>query len=70
MRRIGVALAFAFSICCSIPAPTQNVIVVVMDGTRYTETFGAGSAYVPHLWNDLKPQGTLYATFMTPGSRP
>jgi len=23
MRRIGVALAFAFSICCSIPAPAR-----------------------------------------------
>jgi hypothetical protein len=59
MHRISVALAFLSCICSSAPALVQNVIVVVMDGARYTGTFGAGSACVPHLWNDLKPQGTL-----------
>jgi hypothetical protein len=41
----------------------QNVIVVVVDGARYSETFGAGSTYIPHLNNDLKPLGTLYTNF-------
>jgi hypothetical protein len=63
LRLLNVALVFLFCIFCSISASAQNVIVVVMDGARYTETFGAGSTYVPHLWNDLKPQGTLYTSF-------
>ena len=59
----GVSLALLFCILFSLPASAQNAIVVVMDGARYSETFGAGGAYVPHLWNDLKPQGTLYSNF-------
>lgn len=34
-----------------------------MDGARYTETFAADSTYIPHLYNDLKPLGTLYTNF-------
>lgn len=43
----------------------QNVIVVVVDGARYTETFGASipSVLIPHMWNDLMPQGTMYSNF-------
>ncbi len=41
----------------------QNVIIVVMDGARYSETFGAGSTYIPHLYTDMKPLGTLYTNF-------
>jgi hypothetical protein len=39
---------------------SQNVIIVVVDGSRYSETFGAGNKYIPHLYNDLRPLGTLY----------
>jgi hypothetical protein len=41
----------------------QNVIIVVVDGARYTETFAAGSTYIPHLYNDLKPLGAIYTNF-------
>ena len=41
----------------------QNVIVVVIDGARYSETFGAGFTYIPHMNNDLKPLGALYTNF-------
>ena len=41
----------------------QNVIVVVVDGARYTETFGAGATYIPHMYNDLKPLGAVYTNF-------
>ncbi len=41
----------------------QNVIIVVVDGARYTETFGAGATYIPHLYNDLKPIGAVYTNF-------
>ena len=42
---------------------SQNVIVVVIDGARYTETFGGTGTYIPHLYNDLKPSGYLYNNF-------
>lgn len=47
----------------------QNVIVVVIDGARYTETFGATnpSTNIPHLWTDLKPLGTIYENFYNTG---
>jgi hypothetical protein len=41
----------------------QNVIIVVIDGARYTETFGGTGTYIPHLYNDLKPLGALYSDF-------
>ena len=63
MRLLRVSLVFLFCFFCGAPAFSQNVIVVVMDGARYSETFGAGSTYIPHLWNDLKSQGTLYTSF-------
>ena len=39
---------------------TQNMFVVVIDGARYSETFGNNSAnlnhsLIPHIWNDLRP---------------
>ena len=49
--------------CFSTIINAQNVIIVVVDGARYSETFGAGSNYIPHLYNDLKPLGTLYTDF-------
>ena len=41
----------------------QNVIIVVIDGARYTETFGGSGTYIPHMYSDLKPSGTLYSNF-------
>ncbi|NNJ51959.1 MAG: T9SS type A sorting domain-containing protein [Ignavibacteriaceae bacterium] len=41
----------------------QNAIIVVIDGARYSETFGGGNTYIPHLYNDLKPNGYLYTNF-------
>jgi hypothetical protein len=54
------------------PPEIENVFYVVIDGARYSETLG-DSAYayanIPHLWNDLRPLGTilssLYNTEMT-----
>ena len=39
------------------------MIVVVIDGARYTETFGAGSLYIPHLHSDFMPLGAVYTNF-------
>jgi hypothetical protein len=41
----------------------QNVIIVVIDGARYSETFGAGSTYIPHMYNDMRPLGAVYTNF-------
>lgn len=47
----------------------QNVIIAVVDGARYTETFGSTnpSETIPHLWNDLMPLGTVYNNFYNSG---
>jgi hypothetical protein len=51
--------------CFNVIIYAQNVIIVVVDGARYSETFGAAdpSQTILHLWNDLKPLGTLYTNF-------
>jgi hypothetical protein len=47
---------------------TKHVCIVVMDGVRYSETFGDSThALVPHLYNDLKPEGTLFTNFYNRG---
>jgi len=62
--KIYIVLFFTVNI-----AFAQNVIVAVVDGARYTETFGATnpSEYIPHMWNDLKPLGTMYENFRNDG---
>lgn len=41
----------------------QNVIIVVIDGVRYSESFGSGEKHIPHLYNDLALLGTVYTNF-------
>jgi predicted AlkP superfamily pyrophosphatase or phosphodiesterase len=48
-------------------ASAQNVVVVVIDGARYTETFGADSLYIPHIWKQLRPLGTIWTHFCNDG---
>lgn len=47
---------------------TEYLVVFVIDGPRYTETFG-DSTYklIPHLGNELKHEGVLYTNFMNNG---
>ena len=43
---------------------TRHVIIAVMDGVRWTESFGDPThALIPHLYNELRPQGTLFTHF-------
>ena len=47
---------------------TSNVFVVVMDGVRYSETFGDPThQFIPPIWNDLRPLGTIYTNFRNNG---
>ena len=54
----------------SSPAVTDpKVVIFVIDGARYTETFGDPShTWIPHIWNDLRPQGTILTNFRNFGT--
>ena len=56
--KIILLLLLFFELCFA-----QNVIIVVVDGARYTETINAGATYIPHMYNDLKPIGAVYTNF-------
>lgn len=47
---------------------TENVIVVVVDGPRFSETVGDSTfQYIPHLKNDLLPEGSIFTNFYNNG---
>ncbi len=45
----------------------ENVFIIVIDGLRHDEGWAQGAANLPHIWNDLKPQGTFHARFWARG---
>jgi hypothetical protein len=45
----------------------QNVFVVVVDGMRNMEAFESESLYTRHIWNDLRPIGTINKRFWNRG---
>jgi len=47
---------------------TENVVIAVIDGVRYSEAFGdPAGQYTPNLWQYLVPLGTLYTHFYNNG---
>jgi hypothetical protein len=43
---------------------TRYVHVIIIDGARYTETFGDSThQYIPDIWNKLRPLGTINTRF-------
>ena len=47
---------------------TENVIVIVMDGPRYTETWGDSThKHIPHMANDMAMYGVIYTGFRNNG---
>lgn len=51
-----------------ISQKTKNVFMIVIDGARYSETFGDSiHQHIPVIWNELKPQGTIYTNFFNEG---
>ncbi|KPK67900.1 hypothetical protein AMJ82_09575, partial [candidate division TA06 bacterium SM23_40] len=48
---------------------TENVFLIVIDGVRNTEAFDDTThTNIPHLWNDLRPLGTIYSNFYNTGT--
>ena len=45
------------------PYDQVSVVVIVIDGLRWTEGIGAQDKYLPHIWNDLRPMGTLLTNY-------
>ncbi len=40
---------------------TENVHIVIIDGARYSETFGDTThKFIPLIWNKLRPQATIF----------
>ena len=50
-------------ICFSTILSAQNVIIIVVDGARWSETFGGGNTYIPHIYDDMMPLGTLFTNY-------
>lgn len=47
---------------------TKYVVVMIIDGPRYTETFGDSTRqFIPKMANELMPQGVLYQNFRNNG---
>lgn len=45
----------------------QNVFLIVIDGARFSETFDAGTTYIPRIWDTLRMQATIYPNFYNDG---
>jgi hypothetical protein len=64
----ALLLAFVMALVC-LTAPlqayeTKHVLVAVIGGLRNLEAFeDPAHQYIPWMWNDLRPQGTLYTDF-------
>jgi hypothetical protein len=64
MMKLFVILLFSTLIFAQSP---ENVFVVIIDGLRNDEGFEAESLNLRHIWNDLRPQGTIYRRFWNRG---
>lgn len=68
-RRLTTLLLLHLFVVFSLLAQrTQYVVIVVLDGSRYTETFGDSThANIPGMWNALRPLGAIYTSFWNDG---
>jgi hypothetical protein len=67
MKKRNVGFIVVCVLLSAFVALSQNVVIVVMDGARYSETFGSDSLYIPRIWNQLRPLGTLWTNFRNDG---
>lgn len=47
---------------------TQNVIFLNIDGLRYEDGFAKAAQNMPHIWNDLRPNGTICTSIWNNGT--
>ncbi|MHC4504364.1 MAG: alpha-L-fucosidase, partial [Planctomycetota bacterium] len=76
--QLARAAALALALCAVLASTgtaakprnkTQSVVVIVIDGVRYSESFGDPKrANVPHLAKDLAPLGAFYTNFRNEGA--
>jgi hypothetical protein len=67
-KTYALAATLFLSALTVLAGQTQYAVIVVVDGARYTETFGDPThTYIPRMWTTLKPQGTLYTNFRNNG---
>jgi len=45
------------------PYDKKAVVIIVIDGLRWEEGPGAEDQYFPHIWNELRPLGTLLTNY-------
>ena len=46
-----------------------KVVIIVIDGARYSETFGGHDhEYINNIWNELRPKGTIFTSFFIDSS--
>ena len=75
-KRFFLILLVISSICSCETEPTinheyktENVIILVMDGPRYSETWGDPShELIPRMANDLAAHGNIYTQFYNHGT--
>ncbi|MBI3195165.1 MAG: T9SS type A sorting domain-containing protein [Ignavibacteriae bacterium] len=68
MKRIITLSILLLLLIFSHQTFSQRVIVLVIDGARYSESFGAESTYMPKIWKNMKPLGTLWSNFRNEGT--
>lgn len=65
---IGLLLSCTYDKIPEHPYVTENVVIVIMDGPRYSETVGDSThQYIPHLWNDMRDSGIICTSFYNDG---
>ncbi|OGX88528.1 sulfatase-like hydrolase/transferase [Hymenobacter glacialis] len=49
------------------PLRTKNIIIVVIDGPRYSETWGTVPGLIPNMATTLRPRGVFFSNFYNKG---
>lgn len=68
-----LSLAFLLMNCQKEKTPfveykTENVVVIVVDGPRYSETWGEpNQEFIPHMKLDMAPKGVVFTNFKNNG---
>lgn len=66
-RTVSAFAAVLLLFAAAQAARSQNAVIIVIDGARYTESFGAKAKYMPRIWKDLRPKGTIFTNFRNDG---